>query len=381
MKVALDVSQTCVEVAGCGWAAHQIAQALSAKANPGLRIILYHHFGTWANSATDKGFFPDNPSVQSPLADMTGHEAKILWQKIGNGSMAPPGNPDLIHSHNFSAPNTGKIPLVYTVHDLAFWDLPHTSTETNRLLCQDGILQALENAAAFIFPSQFTQSRFLNFFGDVLSQNRQSHQVVYWGGRFPTISQPKSFSKDAPWLFVGSLDPRKNIHKLLQAFDLYWEKSRQKRTLLLAGPRGWTTGNEWNPIEALSKRGRARHLGYLSDPELLKRYGNAFALVWPSLYEGFGLPVLEAMSQGTPVITSNRTCLPEVGGKAAIYCNPDSIESIAAAMIELETEEEPYRDHSRKSLHQSTRFSWEETASELLKIYRDVITSSTCPSV
>ena len=381
MKVALDVSQTCVEVAGCGWAAHQIAQALSAKANPGLRIILYHHFGTWANSATDKGFFPDNPSVQSPLADMTGHEAKILWQKIGNGSMAPPGNPDLIHSHNFSAPNTGKIPLVYSVHDLAFWDLPHTSTETNRLLCQDGILQALENAAAFIFPSQFTQSRFLNFFGDVLSQNRQSHQVVNWGGRFPRISQPKSFSKDAPWLFVGSLDPRKNIHKLLQAFDLYWEKSRQKRTLLLAGPRGWTTGNEWNHIEALSKRGRARHLGYLSDPELLKRYGNAFALVWPSLYEGFGLPVLEAMSQGTPVITSNRTCLPEVGGKAAIYCNPDSIESIAAAMIELETEEEPYRDHSRKSLHQSTRFSWEETASELLKIYRDVITSSTCPSV
>ena len=151
--------------------------------------------------------------------------------------------------------------------------------------------------------------------------------------------------------------------------------------MLLAGPQGWTTGNEWNHIEALSKRGRARHLGYLSDAELLKRYRNAFALVWPSLYEGFGLPVLEAMSQGTPVITSNRTCLPEVGGEAAIYCNSDSTESIAAAMIGLETEEEPYRDRSRNSLHQSSRFSWEETASELLKIYRDVITSSTCPSV
>lgn len=381
MRVGLDVSQTCVEIAGCGWAAHQIAQALSAKANPDLGIILYHHFGTWANSDTDKGFYSDRPFVESPLADMTGHEAKILWQKIGKGSMAPPGNPDLIHSHNFSAPGTGRIPLVYTVHDLAFWDLPHTSTETNRLVCQDGILQALEHANAFIFPSKFTQSRFLNFFGDILSKNRQSCQVVYWGGRFPGISRPKSFSKGSPWLFVGSLDPRKNIRNLLEAFDLYWEKSRQKRTLLLAGPQGWTTGKEWNHIEELSNRGRAKHLGYLSEGELLKRYRNAFGLVWPSLYEGFGLPVLEAMSQGTPVITSDRTCLPEVGGEAAIYCNPDSVESIAAAMIGLETEEEAYRDRSRKSLHRSSKFSWQDTALKLLEFYRDVIPSSTCPSV
>lgn len=380
MKVALDVSQTCVEVAGCGWAAHQIARALSAKANPGLEIILYHHFGTWANTDTDRGYFSDSPFVQSPLADLTGHEAKILWRKIREGSMAPPGNPDLIHGHNFSAPYTGKVPLVYTVHDLAFWDLPHTSTETNRLVCQDGILQALENADAFIFPSKFTRSRFLYFFGDLPCKNGQTCQVVNWGGRFPRISQPKSYCEGSPWLFVGSLDPRKNIHNLLQAFDLYWEKSRQKRTLLLAGPQGWTTGNEWNHIERLSKQGRARHLGYLSETDLLKRYGNAFALVWPSLYEGFGLPVVEAMSQGTPVITSNRACLPEVGGEAAIYCDPDSIEAIAAAMIGLETEAEAYRDRSRKSLHQSSRFSWRDTASKLLTIYREVIASSTCSS-
>ena len=74
MKVALDVSQTCVEVAGCGWAAHQIARALSAKANPGLGIILYHHFGTWANTDTGKGYFSDSPFVQSPLAELTGQQ-------------------------------------------------------------------------------------------------------------------------------------------------------------------------------------------------------------------------------------------------------------------------------------------------------------------
>lgn len=379
MKVALDVSQTCVEVAGCGWAAHQIARALSAKANPGLGIILYHHFGTWANSDTDKGIFLDSPFVESPLADLTGHEAKILWRKIEEGSMAPPGNPDLIHSHNFSAPDTGRIPLVYTVHDLAFWDLPHTTTETNRLVCQDGILKALKNADAFIFPSKFTQSRFVDYFGDMVSNNGKSCRVVYWGGRFPSVSQPKSYSISSPWLFVGSLDPRKNIGNLLRAFDLYWERSRQKRMLLLAGPKGWTSGNEWDHIEGLSKRGRAGHLGYLSDADLLKRYRNAFALVWPSLYEGFGLPVVEAMSQGIPVITSNRACLPEVGGEAAIYCDPDSIESIAQTMISLETKEEAYWNRSKASLRQSSRFSWQDTALNLLNFYRDVITASTRP--
>ena len=380
MKVALDVSQTCVEVAGCGWAAHQIAQALCHRANPRLGIVLYHHFGTWVNSNTAKGFFWDSPFVESPMADMTGHEADLLWQEIERGSLAPPRDPDLIHSHNFAAPNTGNIPLVYTAHDLAFWDLPHTGTETNRLLCQDGILDALKNATAFVFPSQFTQSRFLDLFGDILAQNGQRHRVIYWGGRFPAISTPKSYRKGAPWLFVGSLDPRKNIRNLLRAFDLYWEKSEQKRTLALAGPKGWTTGNEWDHIDKLTQQGRAKHLGYLPDAELLERYGNAFALVWPSYYEGFGLPVVESMSQGTPVITSDRTCLPEVGGKAALYCNPDSIESIATAMIDLEREEEAYWNRSRESLLQSRKFSWQDTAANLLKFYRDVIHSSARPS-
>ena len=381
MKVALDVSQTCVEVAGCGWAAHQIARAITARAHSDLKIFLYHHFGNWVNIKTCNGFFSDSAFVQSPLADMNAYEAKIVWQEIAKGLISAPGNPDLIHSHNFSAPNTGKIPLVYTVHDLAFWDIPQASTETNRLVCQDGILEALKYADAFIFPSIFTQSRFLNFFEDILSENKQSYKVVYWAGRFPKISEPKSFLKDSPWLFVGSLDPRKNIHNLLQAFDLYWEKSRQKRKLLIAGPLGWKTGNEMTQIEAFSKQGRAKHLGYLQDTDLKTHYRNAFALVWPSFYEGFGLPVVEAMSQGTPVITSNRTSLPEVGGKAAIYCNPDSIDSIAEAMIRVETEEEKYQDRSRQSIEQSKQFSWQDTALELLKFYQDVITSSNYDSI
>ncbi|MDP7559924.1 MAG: glycosyltransferase, partial [Planctomycetota bacterium] len=95
-------------------------------------------------------------------------------------------------------------------------------------------------------------------------------------------------------------------------------------------------GPSQSHIESLAKRGWVKHLGYLDNTTLMRLYRDAFALVWPSFYEGFGLPVVESMSQGTPVITSNRTSLSEIGGAAAIYCDPHSIDSICEAMLRLE---------------------------------------------
>jgi glycosyltransferase involved in cell wall biosynthesis len=373
MKVALDVSQTCVQVAGCGWIAHQLAKALSNLASPQQEIILYHHFGYWINSHTENGFQSQSSSVISPLLHTSAQNAKELWDSINQSTALLPGEPDIVHSHNFSAPNTGKIPLVYTVHDLAFWDIPRASTETNRLLCQDGILKALVNAKAFVFPSQFTRTRFLDLFADILDRNKQITKVIPWAGRFEQAKLGKRFSPDSPWLFVGSLDPRKNVRNLLQAFERYWERSNYKRTLLIAGPSGWKTDFESSHIKSLTRRGWAKHLGYLGDSDLKKYYQNAFALVWPSYYEGFGLPVVEAMTQATPVITSNRTSLSEVGGGAAIYCNPDSVESICNAMLALETSEDQYKALSEDSLQQSKKFSWERAACELLDFYKSVL--------
>ena len=375
MKIGLDVSQTCVEIAGCGWIAHELAKVMTAFANPDRELILYHHFGSWINTHTKSGFKSDNKYVHSPLLKTSPDWARLIWHNIENGESELPGAPDIVHSHNFSSPDTGKTPLVLTVHDLAFWDLPETTTETNRLICQDGILQALENADAFVFPSRFTQSRFLDFFEDSLVKNNQFHAVIPWAGRFPSVDQPKSFSLQAPWLFVGSLDPRKNIHNMLQAFEKYWEKSNQHRNLLIAGPNGWKSDDEVAHIKSLTRRGWAKHLGYLEDETLMKLYRDAFALVWPSHYEGFGLPVVESMSQGTPVITSHQTSLAEVGGAAAIYCDPDSIESIAEAMLRFEENEAHYSVLSKDSLQQAEKFSWEKTALDLLDFYKKILSS------
>ena len=376
LKIALDVSQTCVEVGGCGWIAKQVADAIIKLPDANNEILLYHHFGKWINATTEQGYKSELPHVQSPLLDFTPDEANQLWNFEKCRSSDLPGSPDIVHSHNFSAPDTGSVPLVYTVHDLAFWDIPQATTEQNRLVCQDGVLQALKNASGFIFPSEFTKSRFIELFGDIIEENGQHAAVAHWAGRYPIRKEPKPYHKDSPWIFVGSLDPRKNIRNMLHAFERYREQSKQNRQLLIAGPRGWKTDFESKQIKDLENRGWAKHLGYVDDTLLEKIYHDAFALVWPSFYEGFGLPVVEAMSQGTPVITSKQTSLPEVGGAAAIYCDPNSVDSIVDAMLRLEKNEDQYVTISKDSLQQSAQFSWQNTALQLLEFYQQVLNSS-----
>lgn len=375
MKIGLDVSQTCVETAGCGWIANELARAFSNMSNSKREIILYHHFGSWINSDTTLGFESKNRHVFSPLKETSSADAKLVWDSFENGQSELPGTPDIIHSNNFSAPNTGKTPLVMTVHDLAFWDIPEATTETNRSVCQDGILRALEHAYAFVFPSVFSQTRFLYYFGDLVKRNNQLHTVIPWAARFKTAENPNQYSRDAPWLFVGSLEPRKNIKNILHAFELYRNRSTQKRNLLIAGPTGWKTNKETAHIESLTTRGWVRHLGYVENETLKSLYQDAFALLWPSHYEGFGLPVIESMSQGTPVITSFQTSLPEVGGDAAIYCNPTSIKSIADSMLKLEENQERYLALSKDSLLQSSKLSWEKSTKDLMDFYSKILSA------
>lgn len=376
MKIGLDVSQTCVETTGCGWIANELASAFSDIATSDRKIILYHHFGTWINSDTASGFSVNNEHVVSPLKESSPVAAKHIWESIEDGRSELPGTPDIVHSNNFSAPNTHKTPLVMTIHDLAFWDIPEATTETNRNVCQDGVLNALEQADAFVFPSVFSQRRFLHYFGEIVSNNTQLHTVIPWAARFEPTDAPSQYSDNAPWLFVGSLEPRKNIQNILHAFELYRTKSTQKRTLLIAGPTGWKTQKEISHIESLTKRGWAKHLGYVDEGTLKSLYKEAFALIWPSLYEGFGLPVLESMSQGTPVITSRNTSLTEIGGEAAVYCDPNSVESIANSMLNLEEDRRGYREISKDSLIRSKTFSWSKSANDLLAFYEKVLSSS-----
>jgi glycosyltransferase involved in cell wall biosynthesis len=165
-------------------------------------------------------------------------------------------------------------------------------------------------------------------------------------------------------LALGTIEPRKNLERLIQAYVGLPEALRQRFELCLAGATGWKTG----PILDLAEQHRdsVRRLGYVADEDLPALYRGAELFVYPSLAEGFGLPVLEAMQSGTAVITSNVSSMPEVGGDAARYVNPRDVTDIRTALQELLSDDAKRAELAARGPAQAARFSWHRTAEETL---------------
>jgi glycosyltransferase involved in cell wall biosynthesis len=372
MRIGLDVAQTCVERLGCGWVADRIATAMS-EVCPEDELILYHQFGNLINWNTSKGTVIDRPNVSSPFLRSSWLNSKIAWKRIQLNKAELPGNPEIVHSHCFQAPFVGSARLIYTVYDLSIWTHPEFTTELNRLNCQHGMLDAIHYADGLVFISESSRRDFFQLFPGLDQRKELATTVVLLGSRFPYIKEARSSFSQGTWLSVGSLEPRKNFDVLLDALQIYWEQSKTRRKLRIAGGKGWKSEATWNRTRDFERRGMMQHLGYVPDTELERLYREAFALVFPSHYEGFGLPLIEAMSQACPVITSTNASLPEVGGDAVLYWDGKSAESLAAEMLRLEREETYYVSLSIKSLARAHTFSWEKAARELRRFYQEVV--------
>jgi glycosyltransferase involved in cell wall biosynthesis len=280
-----------------------------------------------------------------------------------------PGDPEVVHSFSFQAPNIGSARLVYTVHDLSFWTHPQFTSESNRLNCQRGMLKAIRAASALAFFSENSRNDFSALF-PVPERVRMLPAVILpLASRFSCATVSRSDSPPGPWLSIGAMEPRKNFELLLDAFEIYRERSKWRRELCLAGGKGWKSEATWRRISDLQRRGTVEHRGYISDCELQRLYKSAFGFVFPSHYEGFGLPVLESMSQACPVITSKNSSLSEVGGEAVLYWDGKSAESLAESMLLLEENEKLYLHLSKAGLDRSRLFSWEKTGLGLRQFY------------
>ncbi|MFH1148745.1 MAG: glycosyltransferase family 1 protein [Pseudomonadota bacterium] len=172
-------------------------------------------------------------------------------------------------------------------------------------------------------------------------------------------------------LFVGSIEPRKNLVSLLKAYSLLPAQTKQKYKLLLAGFGGWKNEEVFSLLAAL--KGHVEYKGFVDNDSLAGLYRNAACFVYPSRYEGFGLPPLEAMACGCPVVVSNVTSLPEVCGEAAYYIDPLSVESIADGMHQVLTDGALMQDLKRKGLERAGLFSWKKSAREHLEVFERVL--------
>lgn len=263
---------------------------------------------------------------------------------------------DVVHCPTARVPFIGKprARTIITIHDLVPLAAPETHQLTYRIYFRFVLPRALARFDRIVASSENTRSDLQRFYGIDPSRIDVVPLACAWR---PLDASDVIEEKDSFFLWVGTLEPRKNLRRTIEAFSAYRERSSSGDRLIIVGARGWGESGVSLPegVEVL---------GYVDDSALRDLFMRAKALVYPSLYEGFGFPVLEAMSLGCPVITSRNSSLPEVAGDAAIYCNPLDTASIAAAM------ERVSNDMIEAGLARAAKFSWERSAASIVEIYR-----------
>jgi glycosyltransferase involved in cell wall biosynthesis len=380
LRIGFDISQTGNNKAGCGYFADSLILGL-INIDQENTYFLYPYFGSsfWDPEAKRSTRKIQKPNVYRKIIGTDFHDAMAFWENFPPDGEDRLGNPDIIHANNFSCPRgIAKARIIYTLHDLNFLEYPEFTTEQNRWVCFNGVFDAAICADFIISVSNYSRNRFIEVFP---YYPKERIKTVHLGSRFNTgqaIKQKNTrldkLVKDKFWLSVGTLEPRKNLRRLLKAFSIYRKEYRAPNyPLVLAGGKGWLEDDLKDFISSLELMGKVVVLGYVSDEDLSWLYRHCFAFIFPSIYEGFGLPVIEAMKMGAPVITTNSTSIPEVAGNAAHYVSPYNIEDFVKAFSMLADNDQYRRRLKDMSILQAKKFSWGKCATEVLEIYRNVI--------
>lgn len=374
MKIGLDVAQTAAERAGCAWYADALARAVVSVARPeGHEFVLYHQFGDWINGEPGHGTYLTGRDIEMPMRLLLPVPARALWRQIESGDAALPGQPDVVIASSFHAPRVAPAKLIYVVHDMVFWTHPDFATDATRLVCQRELGNAIATASGFVFVSEATRRDFESFFPRWLESSGRPHRIAGGASRWDSVKAVAPRADDAPWLMVGSVEPRKNHRCVLEAYETYHRHSSRPRPLHIIGGQGWHSADTHEHIKRLRARGLpVVYRGYVEDRELRSAYREAFALLQPSWHEGFGLPVLEAFSQGLPVIASSAGSLPEVGGNAAWYAAPEQPPAWSQLMLKLEATPSGATDLAASGLKHAQNFTWEKTAKTVLDLAKSL---------
>lgn len=285
---------------------------------------------------------------------------------------------DVFHSWDWLQPPDKNLPLVSTIHDLATIKFPDMAHPEILARHQKSWQTLKEKQARIIAISRSTKADIVELLGypaylvHVIYEALPS-EIEYLGqiiSEEEFESTKTKLSLNRPFIFfVGTREPRKNLQRLIEA----WEPLSSDFDLVIAGASGWDETSRNNKFEELQKQG-LKFLGRVSDRELYVLYAEASVFALPSVYEGFGLPILEAFHHGTPVVTSNNSGMLEVAGNAAELIDPMSIESIRNGLTKILSENlEEQRVRLQRMIIRKQLFSWEETAKNTLKVYQQAI--------
>lgn len=303
---------------------------------------------------------------------------RIFWEQFIQPFALRQHRIDLLHGLAFAGPLATSIPWLATIYDLSFIHFPASFNRANRIYLTWAVRHAVQQAKRLVAISESTKRDLVKLFG----APPEKIAVVYCGvdsAFTPARNQAaidalkQKYRVDKFVLHVGTIEPRKNLPCLVRAFAKMKRQTKLPHQLVLIGARGWKYAEVDAAIEAT---GIAREIifpGYVPQAELPTWYHAADLFVYPSLYEGFGLPPLDALASGTPTITSNAASLPEVVGDAALQIDPLNEEALCTAMIHLLTDQALRAQMIERGLAQAQKFSWAHTAQETIAVYRAVL--------
>ena len=302
----------------------------------------------------------------------------FVWHLYSAIKLRQIENIDLVHNPSHASVFIRfKQKYICTVHDLTPLLFPEHHVLGRPLIFRMMFLTTLKNADGIIADSESTRKDILKYIN--IPQGKIT--VIYPGvdyERYKPLSKKEvqvineKYAFEFPYiLYIGTLEPRKNIPFLIEAFHAI-KKTGIKHKLVIVGRKGWKYKEIFEIVERLGLQKDIIFTGYVPAEDLPKFYNAADLFVYPSLYEGFGLPPLEAMACGTPVITSNTSSLPEVVGDAGIMVGPYDVSKLADAMLKVLKDEGLRQDMIGRGLERAKLFSWEKTARETLRVYEKV---------
>lgn len=376
LNIGIDVSFVHGENSGTGEYTKQLIKYLSELDKKNTYTVF--PFFTYIYNNNYKTYHPKLPNnfrifwnnVPKKIVD-------IAWNKFYMLRSLYLPHFDIFHSTTFTIPPSSSYDkLIFTIYDVSFYTHPQFHLKENIEHCLKGTKEAVKKADVIIAISKNTKNDLIKYFDCPENKikvtplacdkifykkvNESEKNKILWKYRI-----------DKPFIFhLGSLEPRKNTMGLIKAYCLLPKKLQDKYHLVIGGGKGWLNSPIYDYIRKYNLSTKIKIIGYISDNDLPAFYQAAKCFVYPSFYEGFGIPPLEAMTSGCSTLVSNTSSLPEICQEGVIYCKPNDIKDISKKMKQLLTTNN--EDLIKKGGIQVKKFTWKKTATETLKIYNSL---------
>ena len=381
MRITFDAVPLCSEkITGIGWCEVGQTNAL-AKLHPEDRYE-YSFFTSGDDSRTERVRSLAAKNIGINSSSFSGY----LYRAASTFLPVPYSfffgrKSDVTHFFNYIVPPFVSGKKVVTVHDMVYKAFPDTVRGRPKFMLNMGLKRSMRRADIIVTDSEFSKEEILKYF----PQHKRKIRVVPCGvdlERFKPCTDLERISKVKSslgiegdyFLYVGTIEPRKNLRRLIAAYAAFVKKvGENSPKLVLAGGKGWLDGEIYASVRKLGLEGKVLFTEYVPAGDMTPLMCGALAFVFPSLYEGFGMPPLEAMACGAPVLTTNAASLPEVVGDCAVICDAYSVKSIAQGLYRLYSDKDLRAQLSRKGIERAKGFTWERSAQMLHDIYRELV--------